>query len=170
MAARRWLVSLCMCQLSSSFSKVRNSFPGDEVFPNLLVDVDEVISHVRREAKGSGIPKHHIDQHIPGMGKHVLKFIDAGALELVEEYSPAARRMVLVVSQESVDAFNENYITLGALSRNHGLHHRQVRSILSSLDIAPAYDPTEVGAFVFDRNAILRAERIDPRIWNIDVT
>ncbi len=142
---------------------------GGETFPDLLVEVDELTSLVRREAKGSGVPKHHIDQHIPGMGKHVLKFIEVGALELAEEYNPAARRMVSVVSRESVDAFNENYITLGALSRNYGLHHRQVRGILSSLDIAPTFDPSALGTYVYDRNEILMVDQHSPQMWKADI-
>lgn len=140
--------------------------PGGEVFPHLLVDVDEVISHVRREAKGSGIPKHHIDQHIPGMGKHVLKFIEAGELELVEEYSPAARRMVPVVSRESADTFVAKYVTLGELSRNHGLHHKQVRNTLKLVNIQTAFDKSKYGIYVYDRAEILEAEQLDPKLWN----
>ena len=74
-----------------------------------------------------------------------------------------------VVSRESVDAFNENYVTLGTLARNHGMHHRRVRNILSSHDIAPAFDPFEVGTYVYGRITTLRAEQIDPQTWNIDV-
>ncbi|MEP3427402.1 MAG: hypothetical protein ABJL33_07225 [Hyphomicrobiales bacterium] len=162
-------IDFIMCLVFDGTLRWKGRLPGDEIFPHLLVDVDEVISHVRHEAKGSGIPKHHIDQHIPGMGKHVLKFIEAGALELVEEYSPAARRMVPVVSRESVDAFVENYISLGGLSRNHSLHHRQVRNTLSSLDISPVFDPSEVGAYVYDRHEILRAEGQDAQMWKADV-
>lgn len=148
--------------------KWKGRLPGDEIFPNLLVDVDEVTSLVRREAKGAGIPKHHIDQHIPGMGKHVLKFIEAGELELVEEYSPAARRMVPVVSRESADTFVANYITLGALSRDQGLHHRQVRNILNAYEIVPAFEPFKFGTYVYERNEILRVERERPQMWNIE--
>lgn len=145
--------------------KWKGRFPGDEIFPHLLVDVDEVISHVRNEAKGSGIPKHHIDQHIPGMGKHVLKFIDAGALELVEEYSPDARRKVPVVSRESADAFVAKYISLGELSRKCGLHHKQVRKILDSVDVQTAFDTSQFGSYIYDRNELIAVERRRPKMW-----
>jgi len=146
--------------------KWKGRLSGPDVFPHLLVDVDEVIEHVRHEAKGSGIPKHHIDQHIPGMGKHVLKFIKAGVLQLVEEYSPDARRMMPVVSRESADAFVARYISLGELSWKRGLHHKQVRKILKSVDISTAFAPSQFGAFIFDRSQILAAERRRPQMWD----
>ncbi|MGX1496682.1 hypothetical protein ACSSV1_001703 [Labrenzia sp. MBR-25] len=146
--------------------KWKGRLPGPEIFPNLLVDVDEVIEQVRREAKGSGIPKHQIDEHVPGIGKHVLKFIEAGELELVEEYSPDARRMVPVVSRESADAFVARYVSLGELSRNRGLHHKQVRKILNSVDVQTAFDTARFGVFVYDRSQILTAERTRPQMWD----
>lgn len=146
--------------------KWKGRLPGDETFPNLLVDAEEVTSLVRSEAKGSGIPKHHINQYIPGMGKHVLKFIESGELEQVKEYSPAARRMVTVVSRESADAFVAKYVTLGELSRNHGLHHKQVRKILDSVNIQAAFDTSRYGAFIYHRRQILMAEQSRPDIWD----
>jgi hypothetical protein len=146
--------------------KWKGRLPGPEIFPNLLVDADEIIEHVRHEEKGSGIPKHRIDEHIPGMGKHVLKFIEAGVLELVDEYSPDARRMVPVVSRESADRFVARYVSLGELSRERGLHHKQVRRILKSVNIQTAFDPPQFGAFVYERRQIFAAEQRCPRMWN----
>jgi len=148
--------------------KWKGRLQGSDVFPHLLVDADEVVTRVRREAKGTGIPKRQIDEHIPGMGKHVLKFIAAGELELVEEYSPDARRTVQMVSRESADAFVMNYITLGELSRNHGLHHKQVRKILSSVNIQTVFDKSRFEAFIYDRHQILSAEQRYPRMWDKD--
>ncbi|WP_299482309.1 hypothetical protein [uncultured Roseibium sp.] len=149
--------------------KWKGRLPGSEVFPHLLVDVDEVLTLVRHEAQGSGIPKRHIENHIPGIGKHVLSFIEAGLLELVEEFSPDARRMVPVISRESADAFAENYVTLGALSKMHSLHHRQVRSILSSFGISPAFDPADIGTYVYELRALKEAAQRETQIWKIDV-
>ena len=99
------------------------------------------------------------------MGKHVLKFIKAGVLELVDEYSPDARRMVPVVSKESAGAFAAKYISLGEVSQKLGLHHRQVRKILKSVDIQTKFDPSQFGAFIYDRKQILAAELKREQIW-----
>jgi hypothetical protein len=142
---------------------------GRSGFHALLVDVNEVTTLVRSEAPKHGLSKTEIMDFITGMGRDsVTRFIEFGQLELVDEFSPAARRLVKVISRESAERFRVKYVALGELCQRHELHHKQVRLLLGVHGIEELFEPGRYKAFFYDRAAVEAAERADPGFWRYD--
>ncbi|WP_316207198.1 TniQ family protein [Bradyrhizobium sp. SZCCHNR3118] len=136
----------------------------------LLVDADEIIAAIRRGRSKSGFSKPEAAKFIVGMARDsVGKFVASGHLELVEEFSPEARRNVQVVSRESADAFLQNYVSLGELSHTAGLHHKQVRSALRTVGIEAHFDPDDFLSFFYVRADVNGALQRNPDLWSSGV-
>lgn len=138
-------------------------------YDDLLVDVEEIKALVRVEPRKKGLTKAEATSYIPGMGpSSVSVFIKNSILEIEDEFSPEARRLVTVVRRESADAFIARYVSLGELSRKSGLHHKKVRLLLRGAGILEAFDPKLYGGFFFERAKIKAAERSQPNFWSYD--
>jgi hypothetical protein len=143
---------------------------GRREYGALLVDADEIIAAIREGRTKSGFTKAEAAKFILGMGRDsVKKFITSGHLELIEEFSPEARRMVPVVSRDSAEIFLETYVSLGELSEKAGLHHKQVRSALRQVGIEACFDPDSFKSFFYLRSAVDKALRRNPNLWRSGV-
>ncbi|WP_315744845.1 MULTISPECIES: TniQ family protein [unclassified Bradyrhizobium] len=143
---------------------------GRREYGALLVDADEIIAAIREGRSKSGFTKAETAKFIVGMGRDsVGKFVAAGHLELVEEFSPEARRNIQVVSRQSAQAFLRNYVSLGELSQNAGLHHKQIRSALRRANIEASFDPEAFRGFFYVRAAVKGALQSVPDLWSSGV-
>src|SRR5690606_29952366 len=95
---------------------------------------------------------------IPGLGQvSVRPLIELKQLDEDEELSPNARRAIPVVTRSSAEEFHRRYVTAGELCQTHGLHHKQVKSILTGAGIGLAFDQDKVRTMIYDRGAVDRA-------------
>jgi len=134
---------------------------GRREYGCLLVDVEEVKRLTRSEPGKSGFTKLELAKFIPGLPTASIdKLITAGFLDVDEEFSPEARRMVPVITRESAERFKEKYVSLGELTQTHGLHHKQVRMLLRRSGIEAERDADEIGFFFYDRTLANSTEYI----------
>lgn len=121
----------------------------------LLLDADELVRMTRVEGPKANLTRLEAYTYIPGMGqKSVQRFIDAGMLDTVTEFSPEARRMIEVVTRQSADDFILNYVTLGELCRTWDRHQKQVLKILRAAGVDTCVDAKEFGTLLFNRREV----------------
>lgn len=135
----------------------------------LLLDADEVTRIVRSRETRFNLTKEETEAFLPGThGRVVNKLIALGYLQLVEEFSPDARRLIPVVSRESAEAFKARYVSLGELCQKSNLHHKQVRTLLRLADVMPILLPETADAFFYDRSSVERFEAKNREAWTYD--
>lgn len=121
----------------------------------LLLDADELVRMTRVEGPKANLTRLEAYAYIPGMGqKSVQRFIDAGMLDTVMEFSTDARRMIEVVTRESADDFIVNYVTLGELCRTWDRHQKQVLKILRAAGVDTCVNAKEFGTLLFNRTEV----------------
>lgn len=143
---------------------------GARGFHSLLLNADEVTAVIRAAAKPfTNLRYCDVPNAIPGLlQKSVEPLARLKQLDLDEEMSPNARRPVPVVTAESVGAFRIKYVTAGELCQTHGLHHKQVKSLLHSVGIDTVFDHEEVHAMVFNRAQVEQASAGKKGFWVYD--
>lgn len=121
----------------------------------LLLDADELVRLTRVEGPKANLTRTEIFDYIPGIGmKSVQRFIDAGMLDTVMEFSADARRMIDVVTRESANEFLLNYVTLGELCRTWGRHQKQVLKTLRGAGVDTCVDAKVFGTLLFMRSDV----------------
>ncbi|WP_170314848.1 TniQ family protein [Aquibium carbonis] len=142
---------------------------GRDDYGALLLDADEVTALIRSRGTRVHLTKEEARNFIPGTHDRVInKLIAQGHLDLIEEYSHDARRMLPVVSMESIAAFVADYVALGELCQRTGLHHKRVRATLKLAGILPELVPEAVGAFFYRREAVDGFEAANHDAWEYD--
>lgn len=135
----------------------------------LLLDADEVTRIVRSRETRINLTKEETEAFLPGTHDRVVnKLIVSGHLELVEEFSPDARRMIPVISRDSAEAFKSRFVSLGELCQKTDLHHKRVRALLHLAGITPILPRDTVGAFFYDRQSVERFEVESAEAWAYD--
>ena len=139
--------------------KWKGRLAGKTGFHALLLDVDECIQLVRDSAPPmENFLFAELEQEIVGLNKNSVPFlVKLKKLDETEEFSPAARRLVPVITRASVDAFRRQYVTAGELCQVYGLHHKQVRSILGKVGIEEEFDAKTVKTTIYDRVRVAAA-------------
>lgn len=66
------------------------------------------------------------------------------------------------VTKESADIFRKDYVSLGELTGQSGLHHKQVRFALAAAGIKTAFDSKKFKCFFYVRSAVDKALKRDP--------
>ncbi|WP_296745743.1 TniQ family protein [Mesorhizobium sp.] len=144
---------------------------GRHDYMALLLDADEVTRIVRSDGARTNLTKEEAEAFLPGTHERVVsRLIEAGHLNLIEEFSPDARRLIPVVSRESALAFKSRYVALGELCQKTDMHHKKVRALLRLAGIMPILVPGGVGAFFYDRQGVERFEASTPDPWAYDKT
>jgi hypothetical protein len=142
---------------------------GRDDYGALLLDVDEVTAIIRSRGTRIHPTKEETRDFIVGThDRSINKLIASGHLELVEEYSHDARRMLPVVSMDSIAAFVVAYVALGELCQRTGLHHKRVRAVLKLAGILPKLAPETAGAFFYSRDAVDEFEAANQDPWAYD--
>ena len=133
----------------------------------LLLDVDECIQLVRDSAPPmEDFLFIELEREIVGLNKNsVPHLVKLEKLDEDEEYSPSARRLVPVITRESVEQFRRQYVTAGELCQAHGLHHKQVRSILGQVGIEEEFDSKTVKTTIYDRARVEAAAAGQEGFW-----
>jgi hypothetical protein len=134
---------------------------GRNDYMGLLLDADEVTRLVRDSTPPiDGFLFKEVPDAIIGLNENsVTRLVTLKKLDEDEEYSPAARRLVPVITRDSVEAFRRQYVTAGELCQVHGLHHKQVRSILGKVGIDEEFDAKAVKTTIYDRVKVEVAAR-----------
>ncbi|SMQ85901.1 TniQ protein [Devosia lucknowensis] len=140
---------------------------GQTGFHALLLDVDECIELIRASAPPmDGLLFIELEREIIGFNKNAVPhLVRLKKLDKDEEYSPSARRLVPVITRASVDEFRRKYVTAGELCQVHGLHHKQVRSILDSVGIKEEFDAKTVKVTFYDRQKVEAAATKRRDFW-----
>lgn len=133
----------------------------------LLLDVDECIQLVRDLAPPmTNFLFFEVPGEIIGLNPNAIPpLVKLGKLQQAEEYSPAARRLVPVITRTSVEAFRNQYVTAGELCQALDLHHKQVRAILARVGIEEEFDVNTVKGMFFDRAKVAAAAAGKPGFW-----
>lgn len=133
----------------------------------LVVDADEVIKLIRMFSKQlENLRFCDVPTVIPGITERTVQpLIDLDKLVEAEEWSPNARRAIRVVTRQSAEAFHREYVTAGELCQVHGLHHKQVKSILVGAGVEMAFDQDQVHAMIYDRAKVERAAAGREGFW-----
>lgn len=133
----------------------------------LLLDADECIQLVRDLAPAmDGFLFAELETAIPGLNKNsVPLLVRLKELDEDEEFSPRARRLVPVITRASVEEFRRQYVTAGELCQVHGLHHKQVRSILDRVGIEEEFDAKAVKTTIYDRVKVEAAAEGQKGFW-----
>jgi hypothetical protein len=143
---------------------------GRRDYGALLVDADEVTRLVRSGPAMTNLSRTEAIAAIPGFNRFALDaFLATRHLKTAMEFNPEARRMVEVITKDSVELFRGNFITLGELRElSGGLHLKRVKLLLKGAAIQPAFDPDEVKVWIYDRHAVDRVLAERPDFWVYD--
>ncbi len=133
----------------------------------LLLDADECIQLVRALAPPmENFLFADLEEAITGLNKNSVPFlVKLKKLDEDEEFSPRARRLVPVITRASVEEFRRQYVTAGELCQAHGLHHKQVRSILDRVGIEEEFDAKAVKTTIYDRGSVDAAAAGEKGFW-----
>lgn len=147
--------------------KWKGRLPGKTGYHALLLDVDECIQLVRDSAPPmDGFLFFEVESQIIGLNKnsvpHLVRLLK---LDEDEEYSPSARRLVPVITRASIEEFRRQYVTAGELCQAHGLHHKQVRSLLGRVGITEAFDGKVVLTTIYNREKVEAAAAGKEDFW-----
>lgn len=147
--------------------KWKGRLAGKTGFHALLLDADECIQLVRDSAPAmQNFLFAELEQEIVGLNKNSVPFlVTLRKLDEDEEFSPAARRLVPVITRASVEAFRRQYVTAGELCQVYGLHHKQVRSILGKVGIEEEFDAKTVKTTIYDRGRVDAAAAGKKGFW-----
>lgn len=147
--------------------KWKGRLAGRTGYHALLLDVDECIQLVQDLAPPmTNFLFAELEQEIPGLNKNSVPFlVRLDKLEQDEEFSPRARRLVPVITRASVEAFRRQYVTAGELCQVHGLHHKQVGSILARVGIQEKFDAKAVKTTIYDRRKVDAAAAGQEGFW-----
>jgi hypothetical protein len=138
----------------------------------LMVDPEEIRRLVRRE-EGSGLTFKAAAEFTCMSPKSIKLFVDADVLETCVETNAINRCRQTVVTRASAAAFKDRYVSLFALSGQHGVHFLRMNAMMEAASIAPAFDPKQFLTTFFERaeadrlgasqvvpeNAVLRRSR-----------
>jgi hypothetical protein len=131
---------------------------GRRCYDALLIDADELKLLVRDKPQRQCLTREECRFAIIGLAMDAIPFlVEAMLLIETEEFSPDARRMIPVITRESVEAFKDRYVALGELLYAYDLHHKQALPILEREGVGPAFDREKAGCFIFERRAAEKA-------------
>ncbi|WP_199084552.1 TniQ family protein [Bosea sp. ASV33] len=138
---------------------------GNELrYENLLVNADEITSLVRSNREITGIHYDSVDQFIPGLRRtSAISLARQGAFETVEEFGSRSRRAVSALTPESVQAFQERYITLVELCRVGGFAPKRGVNRMRAAGVDPAFSYETTLVMIYPRAAALGAVLTGPR-------
>ncbi len=128
---------------------VRTS-PKETGFLSVLVDLEEVKSHVRREDHG-GYSLREVEQKLKTSTRVVKGLIEFGYLQAETAINPVNRCPQTIIKRQEFDTFSERYETASSLSRRLGLHLRTAIKHLKDSDVEPAFPVEQVHATFYDR-------------------
>ncbi len=129
----------------------RDDAPG---YMSVLVDPKEVKPFVHGKVEGS-ITLREVERRLGTSTPVVKALIERGHLPSRIEINPVNRCPRKVVKQEDPDAFIARYVTLHAAAKDAGIHFMQLKSLLTSADIDPAFPPEIVHATFYDRKSVM---------------
>ncbi|TNC11696.1 hypothetical protein FF100_18850 [Methylobacterium terricola] len=129
-------------------------------YDDLLVDVDEVISHLQRDARPrTGLMLKELATEVRGLSFPTMRaLIATGHLTVAQEFCPVFRRHIPVVTRDSVEAFRARYVTLSELGRLQGRDPRLVRSDLKRAGRKPAFEVSEIDTWIYLREDLSHEE------------
>ncbi|WP_271576664.1 hypothetical protein [Bradyrhizobium sp. CCBAU 11361] len=84
----------------------------------------------------------------------VRKLMLAGHLKTVAVINPFNRCPMTVVPDEAAERFGAEFVTLFAIARQQGRHHMAVKKELDAAGVAPALDPSLIGATFYRRSDV----------------
>jgi hypothetical protein len=105
----------------------------------VLVDVDEVRSHVRGPA-ADGMTARQVMTELGTFHAVVRALIDQDDLPTTRVTNPLNRTPVDLVSRADFDEFRRTYVSLSELARTRRVHPRPLRTELTRKGITPALD------------------------------
>lgn len=134
--------------------------PEVEGYLSLLVDVEELKTHVRLEADPSSIPLRQAERRLRTSTAVIKALISPGPnqeppiLEPQTVVNPVNRCPQVVIPFAAIEAFERDYIGLMQLAKETGVHHVQLRKLLDGAGIEPAFDPDRVAARYYRREKV----------------
>lgn len=123
----------------------------------ILVPQAEVAALTKRE-KPAGLTRIEVQRRTGLTQKPVQKLFEQRIFDLRIARNPVKRSEEVVATEESVERFMRDHITLHALAKHHGVHFLRMQAIMTAARIGPMFDPVEFSATFYPREA---AERLD---------
>lgn len=120
---------------------------------SVLVDPDEIKPLVRWPDH-DGLSLREVEKAL-GTSTRVVKALTAGGhLPTTTVINPVKRNVQSVVLKSEIEAFAARFISLSAVAREHGWAMRKLKPALRQAGITPCFDPGEVHASFYEREAI----------------
>jgi hypothetical protein len=77
--------------------------------------------------------------------------IQAGQLEVIDEFCPTTRRRLPLVTRDSFEAFRSRYVTATEVAELHCMGPRMVIRLVAASGRKPAFDPSKVLGWIYER-------------------
>ncbi|MCG7394272.1 TniQ family protein [Microvirga sp. ACRRW] len=123
---------------------------------SVLVDPNEIKPLVRRPDHG-GLSLRAVEKALGTDTRVVKALIAAGHLPATRVIHPVKRNEQTVVLPSEVEIFAARFVSLSTIAREHGWAMRTLKPALRQAGIVPCFDPGEVHASFYERDAI--------RVW-----
>ncbi|WEX11676.1 TniQ family protein [Chelativorans sp. AA-79] len=124
--------------------------PNEHGYMAVLVDPDELREKTMLEDH-DGLSLREVEHKLGTKTQVVKALIEHGYLPARTAVNPINRCPQTIVMPEDLARFQRSYVSLMNLAKERGEHFSQVKSQLKSCGIAPAFDPTVVGATFYLR-------------------
>lgn len=126
---------------------------GGRRYTDLLVDADEVTRVLQEAAPPRrSLTKKEIHSEMPGLNRGVATaLIQAGHLEVIDEFCPTTRRRLPLVTRDSFEAFRSRYVTATEVAELHRMGPRMVIRLVAASGRKPAFDPSKVLGWIYER-------------------
>ncbi|MDE4915112.1 hypothetical protein PQI07_31250 [Methylobacterium sp. 092160098-2] len=126
-----------------------------------MVDADEVRRLLQDGTPRAGYTKREVGKVAAGLSQEVVVALVArGRLTVAEEFCPANRRRIPVVTRESVEAFTARYATVAEIGKANGIPARTALRLLQEAGVRAAFDTSTVDAWIYERSMVGDAMQI----------
>jgi hypothetical protein len=132
---------------------------GERGYMAVLVNVEEVRQHVRREDHG-GVSLRQVEQRLGTSTAVVKALIRLGHLPSRTAINPVNRCPQTVVDPGELEAFQRTYVSLAALAAERGKHFRRLKAMLDEAGVAPAFEEGTVPATFYRRGDLVEVYEV----------
>ena len=114
-------------------------------FMSVLVRSEEV-TELTRGPEMAGMAACHIRKRLQVEWQTVDRLIEGGLLERMEVAHPVTKAPVRVVTQESLERFESEYVSIARLAQERGIHLLKLKHWLAKRAVQPALAPGKFGS------------------------
>ena len=122
-------------------------------FLSVLVRADEVVA-LARGPEVDGSAAHSITKRLRVEYKAVRALIENGMLLTIVVANPATKVMGKVVTHDSLERFEKDFVSLTMLARERGMHRLKLKHRLRLIELKPALPRETFGSAIYRRSEL----------------